>query len=148
MIMFKGNPLSSFVSLLCSKGLNGLMFKAAGEGDIWGYSLCSKSPILTHLIFVDDSLLFCKANQQDWRKIPDILETYWKWSGQQINTSKTTIFLSHITLEDSKQFIKEALGILEIRQYEKYLGLPSLIGRNKKASFHYIKEKVWKKLQD
>ena len=40
-----------------------------------------------------------------------------------------------------------ALGVPKIIQYEKYLGLPSLIGRNKKASFNYIKERVWKKLQ-
>ena len=43
--------------------------------------------------------------------------------------------------------MKLALGIPEINQYEKYLGLPSLVGRNKKASFNYIKERVWKKLQ-
>ena len=35
----------------------------------------------------------------------------------------------------------------EILQYEKYLGLPSLVGKGKKASFNYIKERVWKKLQ-
>ena len=32
-------------------------------------------------------------------------------------------------------------------QYEKYLGLPSLVGKGKKASFRYIKERVWRKLQ-
>ena len=36
---------------------------------------------------------------------------------------------------------------MEIKQYEKYMGLPSFVGRKKKASFDYIKEKVWKKLQ-
>ena len=35
----------------------------------------------------------------------------------------------------------------EIRSYEKYLGLPSFVGRNKKSSFNYIKERVWRKLQ-
>ena len=34
-----------------------------------------------------------------------------------------------------------------ILQYEKYLGLPSLVGKNKNASFNYIKERVWKKIQ-
>ena len=34
-----------------------------------------------------------------------------------------------------------------IRQYEKYLGLPTLVGRAKKRSFIYLKERVWKKLQ-
>ena len=31
--------------------------------------------------------------------------------------------------------------------YDKYLGLPSLIGKRKKASFDYIIERVWRKLQ-
>ena len=35
----------------------------------------------------------------------------------------------------------------EIRSYERYLGLPSLVGRGKKASFNYIKERMWRKLQ-
>ena len=43
--------------------------------------------------------------------------------------------------------IKDALGVQEIKQYEKYLGLPSLVGRNKKASLLYIKERVEAKLQ-
>ncbi|MCH79948.1 replication protein A 70 kDa dna-binding subunit [Trifolium medium] len=28
----------------------------------------------------------------------------------------------------------------------KYLGLPSMIGRNKKSIFHYIKERIWKRV--
>ena len=34
-----------------------------------------------------------------------------------------------------------------VKQYEKYLGLPSFIGRKKKESFDNIKQRVWKKLQ-
>ena len=43
--------------------------------------------------------------------------------------------------------IKETLGVPEILQYDKYLGLPSLVGKHKKASFDYIKERDWRKLQ-
>ena len=39
------------------------------------------------------------------------------------------------------------LGVREIHHYEKYLGLPSLTGRGKKASVNYLKERVWRKLQ-
>ena len=39
------------------------------------------------------------------------------------------------------------LGVHAVRQYEKYLGLPSFVSRSKKASFSNIKERVWNKLQ-
>ena len=43
--------------------------------------------------------------------------------------------------------IQQLLGVPAIQQYEKYLGLPALVGRAKKQSFVYIRERVWRKLQ-
>lgn len=43
--------------------------------------------------------------------------------------------------------VKDALGVQEIKKYEKYLSLPSLVGRKKKPSLLYIKERVEAKLQ-
>ena len=68
-------------------------------------------------------------------------------SSQQINKAKTMVFFSKSTKEDRRDSIKNMLGVTEVRHYEKYLGLPSLVGRNKKSSFNYIKERVWRKLQ-
>ena len=38
-------------------------------------------------------------------------------------------------------------GVTELKQYEAYLGLPALVGRNKRASFDQLKQRVWKRLQ-
>ena len=62
----QGYPFSPFLFLLCTEGLNGLIKKADLQGDIHGYSLCRRGPILTHLLFVDDSLIFCR---QQWRSV-------------------------------------------------------------------------------
>ncbi|XP_030958797.1 uncharacterized protein LOC115980716 [Quercus lobata] len=95
----------------------------------------------------DYSLLFCKATLEECGKVLDILKNYEDASGQKINRSKTALFFSKATEGDIKDHIKEAWGVPEIMQYEKYLGLPSFVGKGKKASFKYIKERVWRKLQ-
>lgn len=100
-----------------------------------------------HLLFVDDSLLFRRATEEKCQKILDILEVYGGCSKQHINGNKTTIFFNKNTFEAKREHIKQALGVPEIKQYEKYLGLPSFVGRRKKASFNFIKEKVWRKMK-
>ena len=72
----QGDPLSPFLFLLCTEGLHGLIQHAASEGEIRGFSLYRRGPTLTHLLFADDSLLFCRATAEECRKIIDILETY------------------------------------------------------------------------
>ena len=64
----QGDPLSPFLFLLCTEGLNGLINNAAAKGDIKGYSLCRNGPSLTHLLFADNSLLFCRATIQECQK--------------------------------------------------------------------------------
>ena len=142
----QGDPLSPFLFLLCIEGLHGLIQHAASAGDIKDFSLCRRGPALTHLLFADDSLLFCRAMGDECKKIMEILETYEVASGQKVNKSKTAIFFSKSTVEAIKQEIKEALGIQEIAHFEQYLRLPSLVGRRKKEGFNFIKEKVWRKL--
>ena len=38
----------------------------------------------------------------------------------------------------------EFLGVSEVREYEKYLGLLAMVGRNKKESLNYIKKECGK----
>lgn len=47
----------------------------------------------------------------------------------------------------TKELLKNLLGVLEIKEYEKYLGLLAVVGRRKKVSLNYIKDRVWGKLQ-
>ena len=67
--------------------------------------------------------------------------------GQKINSTKTTIFFSKNVAMTIKELIQNYLGVLEIKEYEKYLGLLAVVGWNKKASLNYIKDRVWEKLQ-
>ena len=57
------------------------------------------------------------------------------------------VFFSSNTQHDTYAAIAAFLGVLSVQQYEKYLSLPALVGRNKKKSFSVIKERIWKKLK-
>ena len=61
-------------------------------------------------------------------------------SGQIINKEKTTLFFSKNIDAQIEDVIKEALNVPAIQYYEKYLGLPSFIGKEKKACFTNVNE--------
>ena len=114
---------------------------------IRGVSLCRNGPKLTHLLFADNSLIFYRAKEEECQSLLDVLAKYERASGQQINRAKTTLFFSKSSTEEVQGVIKDMLGVNVVRQYEKYLGLPSLVGKKKKRSCTHIKQQVWKKVQ-
>ena len=139
--------MSPYPFLLCSKSLNRMLQKAAADDHIRGFSPCKRGPRISHLLFADDNLPFCRATMSNLQVIQSILTLYEQAFGQMLNREKTTIFFSQVVNEETKHSISNFLGILELKEYEKYLGLPIVVGRNKKVSLNYIKERVWSKLQ-
>ena len=133
----QGDPISPYLFLLCVEGLHYLISNAKDRGSLQGTSLCRNGPKIIHLFFADDCLLFSKATLGDCATIQEILNTYENASGQQVNREKIAIFFSKATPMTSQNAIKDSLGVPIIRQYEKYLGLPSLVGRHKVESFSH-----------
>ena len=113
-----------------------------GVGDIKGFSLCRNGPRISHLFFADDTLLFCRAELREVQTIQNILWKYELASGQKINQGKTTFFFGRSVSPASRNAIKNLLGVLEIKEYERCLGLPAVVGKNRRASLNYIKERV------
>ena len=142
-----GDPLSPYLFLLCFEGFNRLIQGAVREDKIRGFSLCRNGPRISHLFFANDTLIFCRAEMGDLLELQDILNLYEKASGQQINRGKTTIFFSKAVLVENKVELSNFMRVSEVKEYEKYLGLPAVVERNKRASLNYIKERVWNKLQ-
>ena len=63
----------------------------------------------------------------------------------KINKSKTTIFFSKSTIEEMREHIKLALGVTEVKQYEKYLVLP-LRGQEEEGQFQFYQGKGTEKI--
>ncbi|KAA3461526.1 reverse transcriptase [Gossypium australe] len=122
-------------SFQATRGLSALLKMAQNEGVLKGVKASRSGPMITHLLFADDCILFGEATRKGARE-------YGEYSGQCVNFSKSSVFFSSNTIEAMQE---EVLRILEVRpstNMEKYLGLPSLVGRRKKDSFQALKEKV------
>lgn len=63
-------------------------------------------------------------------------------SGHTINYGKSGNFFSSNVDENLRMSIGRILGVSNPLNTRRYLGLPSLIGKDKKAIFDYIRERV------
>ena len=77
----QGDPLSPYLFLFVTKGLNALFKQAECDGEIKGVSLCPVGPRISHLLFSDDNLVFCRAIVSECVKIQSLLYLYELASG-------------------------------------------------------------------
>ncbi|XP_075654998.1 uncharacterized protein LOC142625188 [Castanea sativa] len=143
----QGDPHSLYLFLFCAEGLNAILRRAALNGEIQGFSLCRNCPRITYIFFSNDCLWFCRSTLEECEKIQELLSFYEAASEQMLNKKKTTLFFSRNTDEQMKEAIKSFLNVLAIQHYEKYLGLPSFVGRAKKECFTHLKEKIWARME-
>lgn len=113
---------------------------------IHGFKASRSGPAISHLFIADDSLVFCKATQEEATNLSQILHIYKQASGQEVNINKSAITFGKGTPHLLQQTLMNDLGITKLGGFEKYLGLPEYIGRNKKKVFLYIIQRIRNKL--
>ncbi|KAL8094027.1 hypothetical protein AgCh_035785 [Apium graveolens] len=79
--------------------------------------------------------------------VKDIIHRYEALSGQAINLQKSGILFSTNVGTATKAEISDVLNVRNSIENSNYLGLPSFIGKSKKAVFNYLKDRVWSKIE-
>jgi hypothetical protein len=75
-----------------------------------------------------------------------ILKTYEEASGQEINMTKSEVFFSRNISMAAQEDLSRIIGVRHVLGTGNYLGLPSMIGRKKKETFAYVKDRIWKRI--
>lgn len=100
------------------------------------------APVISHMLFADDSYVYGKASSEEASKITQLLYSFERASGQKIILLKSTVFFSKNTSEEVRNQVCAELQIPEGGANSKYLGLPCTLGRNKSAILGYLKDKM------
>ncbi|XP_058784794.1 uncharacterized protein LOC131659630 [Vicia villosa] len=142
----QGDPLSPYLFILVFEGLSALIKRAVSRGDIHGAHICRGAPSVSHLLFADDYFLFCRANIMEASNLMGILKIYADVTGQVINLSKSEVFFSRNLSGPAQEDLAKLMGVRRVIGTGTYLGLPSMIGRSKKAMFSFIKDRIWRRI--
>lgn len=102
------------------------------------------APWISHLLFADDCLVFASASAAGAGRLHKILETYRRGSGQLVNRSNASVFFSANCTQAMKLEVHVGSGIPTEALVEKYLGLPTALGRSTDAQFEHIVTKIKK----
>ncbi|XP_058759858.1 uncharacterized protein LOC131633155 [Vicia villosa] len=143
----QGDPLSPFLFIICADAFAGLLKRKAASAEIHGILVARKAPVITHLFFADDCLLFGRANEGEADVILQTIHEYQKASGQMVNFEKSEVSFSPNVSNASKEVLRQRLGFKAVGSHIKYLGLPVVFGRKKKEVFSMVIDRVWKKVK-
>ena len=136
----QGDPLSPYLFLFCVEGFSAMLRRAQGEGMIKGVTFGSTGPHVTHLLFADDSIVFLEGSRENMHTLRDILLKYERASGQKVNMQKSSIYFGKGCGDDLKDALEGEIGISSKALIERYLGLPTQVGRSKEGTFKYVTE--------
>lgn len=89
----QGCTLSPFIFLLAIEGLSRCINKEKSEGKIKGINI-STSLYITHLLFVDDVLIFGCGSFDEWEVYKDILDYFCEVSGMKISFAKSSFLIN------------------------------------------------------
>ncbi|GER32678.1 RNA-directed DNA polymerase [Striga asiatica] len=83
--IYAGDPISPYLFVILSEALSSLINQAVINSLYYGIKISRYSPPISHLLFADDTILFCSADVYHASLILQILDRFGTSSGQTVN---------------------------------------------------------------
>ncbi|XP_020676031.2 uncharacterized protein LOC110095008 [Dendrobium catenatum] len=109
-----------------------------------GIQISPRGPLITHLLYADDVLIFSHASVDLAKDLKTIVELFCKWTVQRVNVSKSQMIFGKVVRYSMKKRIAKVLGFKVVKEM-KYLGVKMSLHRLRMADFHEIMSNVMDK---
>lgn len=85
-----GCSIAPFLFVLSTQPLMSLLAKSAQEGELVGLQICPGLQLL-HQLFVDDTWIFIRSTEENYRKPSTLIVEYERIFGVQLNLQKSIL---------------------------------------------------------
>ena len=90
--------------------------------------------------------MFFKAEEDQAKKVKEVLNTYAKATGQFINLAKCGALFGSSCVMDKQEVVRGILNIGTVTFEEKYPGLPTPDGRMSRGKFQNLQSRLMKRI--
>ncbi|XP_074288785.1 uncharacterized protein LOC141613942 [Silene latifolia] len=122
----QGDPISTLIFTICMEYLTRLIAFSTERWPFHYHHLC-KNLKLTHLMFADDLLMFCKGDAPSIMLLMKAFTSFSNASGLRMNNTKSEIFFSGMVPELQTDVLR-VTGFQEGTMPFRYLGVPTQPG--------------------
>lgn len=105
------DPLSPYLSIFLYRSPYWKYLERGKREALDGPKISCAGPAVSHFLFANDSLLFCKATSAECGVILKLLKDYEAASGQLLNFDKSSLQFGHKVPEGKHLETKSQLGI-------------------------------------
>lgn len=113
----QGDPLFPYLFVLMKEFLSRLLKKYFREGHIGTFYHPRGAPLIPHLLYAYDLLVFTNWEKCSLKKLLKTLEMYEAWSGEKVNKEKLEVYMS----KKLRAIEEESLSDLSILWKENFL---------------------------
>lgn len=142
----QGDPISPTLFTLLADLLSRIIAKSEAERKISGVKVTKVIPYITHLMYADNLLIYCKVDKDEALEVKRWLELYCSWTSQKINWDKFEVHFSSNMSGREKREICGLMSMKECAHSSKYFENPFSRFSNKVEAFSNLKDRFASKL--
>lgn len=142
----QGDPMSLALFTMFSDVLSRLLARSEAAGKLHGVKVSCISPTISHFMYADDLVSYCRATEAEAHEVHLCLQTYCQWTGQAINWGKSTVHFSRNTDTQQQRRLCRILRMGECDHKGTYLENPFCKFQSKMEAFKGIRDRMHGKL--